>query len=177
MNIKAKYKVLMVIAPLVFILDQLTKLAIIKYIPFGERISVIPGFFDIVHFRNTGAAFGMFSEMSDSFRIPFFYAIAVVAVIFLIIYYRSLKGDNLLMPVALSLVFGGIAGNVIDRIRLGSVVDFLSVHIGDETLKFSFLEKAYDISLEWPAFNVADSAITVSMFLFIFVAFFRKDCC
>ena len=176
MRIKIKYKILMTIAPLVFIADQVTKFFIVKHVPFGDRIPVISGFFDIVHFRNTGAAFGMFSSMSDSFRVPFFYIIAAVAVIFLIFYYRSLKDNHILMPVALSLVFGGIAGNIIDRIRLSSVVDFLSVHIGDQALKFSLFGKAYDISLEWPAFNVADSAITIAMFIFIYIALFKKEC-
>ena len=172
---KYKYKVLIILAPVLFVVDQLTKLIILWRVPFGDRISVIPGYFDIIHFRNTGAAFGFLSGASDSFRVPFFYIIAVVAAVLLGFYYRSLKDDERLMPVGLSFVFGGIAGNMLDRIRLGSVVDFLSFHIKDEILNFSLLGRAYEITLEWPAFNVADMAITFAMFILIFKMLTSKE--
>ena len=158
-----------------FVIDQMTKLATIHWIKFGERIPIIPGFFDLVHFRNTGAAFGMFSESSSGFRDPFFYAIAVVITIFLVLYLRTMLDRERAVPLAISLVFAGIAGNVLDRIRLGSVVDFLSFHIGSRALDFSLFGKSYHIPLEWPAFNVADSAITVAMTMLVISAFKRKD--
>jgi len=164
---KFKNKVLLTIVPSVFVLDQLTKLAILKLVELGDRIPVIPGFFDIVHFRNTGAAFGMFSDAHHSFRVPFFYAVAVVAIVAIAFFYRSLPEREKLMPVAFSLVLAGIAGNVLDRIFLGSVVDFLSFHLGDAALDFTLFGARKHIPLEWPAFNVADSAITVAMGLLI----------
>lgn len=172
---RRKYKILIIIAPAVFVLDQLTKLAVAGWIDFGARIPVIPGFFDLVYFRNTGAAFGMFSGVGDAVRVPFFYVVAAVAVVLLAFYYRSLKDDQRFLQLALSLVFAGIAGNVLDRIRLGSVVDFLSFHIGDKALKFALFGRAFDIALEWPAFNVADSAITVAMFLLVWSVLFGKE--
>jgi len=172
---KLKYKILIIVAPLVFILDQATKFAVVEWIRLGERIPIIPGFFDLVHFRNTGAAFGMFSGVSASVRVPFFYIVAAVAAIVLVLYYRSLEDDQYLMFFTLSLVLGAIAGNVLDRIRLGSVVDFLSFHIGDKSLRLSVIFRSFDVKLEWPAFNVADSAITIAMFLLVWSVLFRKE--
>lgn len=172
---KTKYKILLVVAPLVFILDQITKSIILKYVDFGVKIPVIPGFFDIVHFRNTGAAFGMFANLSESVRVPFFYIIAAVAAFLLVLYYRSLPDDRRILPFTLSLVFAGIAGNVVDRIRFGSVVDFLSLHIGNRVLTITQFGKPIEVQLEWPAFNVADTAITVAMILLFWMILFRKE--
>lgn len=172
---KYKYKMLVILAPLVFVLDQLSKLAISEWVPFASRIPIIPGYFDIVHFRNTGAAFGLLAGTSDSFRVPFFYVIAIAATVLLILYYRSLKDSLRVMPIAISLVFGGIAGNILDRIRLGSVVDFLSFHVRDEVWNFSVLGKDFNIALEWPAFNVADIAITCAMFILVFTVIHSKE--
>lgn len=169
-----KVKLLLILAPAVFVLDQATKLAVLRWIELGSRIPIIPGFFDLVHFRNTGAAFGMLAGVRDGLRVPFFYAVAVVAVIALAWLYRSLKDDERLMPVALALVFGGIAGNILDRLRLGSVVDFLSIHIGNAVLDFTLFGRSVHWTLEWPAFNVADSAITIAMVLLVISALRRR---
>ncbi|MFH0800117.1 MAG: signal peptidase II [Pseudomonadota bacterium] len=171
---KTKYKLLLIIAPAVFILDQVTKFAVSASLEAGSRYPVIAGFFDLVHFQNTGAAFGLFSEVGASFRVPFFYAVAVAAVVLLAMFYRTLGEDERLLPVALALVFGGIAGNVMDRLRLGAVTDFLSFHIGDRSLDFALLGIQRHIGLEWPAFNVADSAITIAMLFLLCSAFSRR---
>jgi signal peptidase II len=165
----------MIVAPVIFVLDQLTKFVIVYNVLFGDRIPVISGYFDLVHFRNTGAAFGFLAGAADSFRVPFFYTVAILAVVFLGFFYRSLKDDERLMPIAISLVFGGIAGNMTDRIRHGFVVDFLSFHLMDEVLDFSFFGRGYEIVLEWPAFNVADMAITCAMFILVFKMFKFKE--
>lgn len=169
-----KYKILLITAPAVFILDQLTKLIIVSTIKLGARIPVIPDFFDIVHFRNEGAAFGILSDLEHSFRIPFFYIVAAVAVVFIVLFYRGLSKGEKLLPFTLSLVVGGIAGNILDRVRIGSVVDFLSFHIGDAALYFKLFGRHFNIVLEWPAFNVADSAITVAMVLLVWSSLKRK---
>lgn len=153
--------------------DQLAKLAVGRWFELGARIPVIAGFFDLVHFRNTGAAFGMFSDLSDSLRIPLFYAVTAVAVVFVGVFYRSLGPGERLLQITLSLIFGGIAGNILDRIRLGAVTDFLSFRIGDYVLEGVVFGRHYSVPLEWPAFNVADSAITVAMFLLLY-SVFRK---
>lgn len=165
-----KYRLLLLVTPAVFVLDQLTKLVVLARIPLGDRIPVIPGFFDLVHFRNTGAAFGILSEVDHGFRVPFFYIVAAIAVIVLALFYRSLTDRERPMQLAFALVFGGIAGNILDRIRLGSVVDFLSLHVGDAALDFTLFGTRHLIPLEWPAFNVADMAITATMLLLIWQA-------
>lgn len=158
------------VTPLVLILDQVTKVTIERSLDFGAHIPILPGFFDIVHFRNTGAAFGMFSGLSEAVRAPFFYVVAGVAAILLLLFFRSLRDDERLMPVALALVLGGIAGNIVDRVRLGSVVDFLRFYWGDAVANFSLFGYAIHFPLEWPAFNVADSAICVAMALIVIAA-------
>jgi signal peptidase II len=171
---KRKYWILVVVVPTVFIIDQLTKWLILTRVEIGERIAVIPGFFDIVHFRNTGAAFGLFSGMPDAVRVPFFYVVAAIAVVVLAMMYRAISDREVMMPMALSLVFGGIAGNVLDRIRLNEVVDFLSFHIGNRVFVTESLGRRIILPLEWPAFNVADMAITMAMILIVISALRRR---
>lgn len=171
---KRKYWILAIIVPAIFIIDQLTKWLILTHMEIGERIAVIPGFFDIVHFRNTGAAFGLFSGMSAEVRVPFFYVVAIIAVVVLALMYRAISDREVLMPVALSLVFGGIAGNVLDRIRLNEVVDFLSLHVGNRVFATEALGRRFILPLEWPAFNVADMAITMAMILIVISALRRR---
>lgn len=169
-----KHKALLIITPLVFILDQLTKWLIIKYIPLKEGVSVIPGYFDLVHFQNAGAAFGMFSNLPEGFRQYFFYIVAVIAVIILVVFYWQYKARNKLLPIAIALVLGGIAGNILDRIRFGAVTDFISLHIRDAAFNLNLGGRQINIPLDWPAFNVADSAITIAMFLLIISAFGKE---
>lgn len=167
---KTKYKILVITVPSVFLLDQITKWMIASLLAVGQKIEIIQGFFDIVHFRNTGAAFGIFSGLPDAWRIPFFYIVAAVAIIALAFMYRALRRDERLLPFALSLVFGGIAGNVLDRLRFGEVIDFLSFHIGDKALAGAVFGYRYNVPLEWPAFNVADMAITTAVVLIVILA-------
>lgn len=162
---KYKFTVVVILSPLIFIIDQITKWLVVVRIPLGDKIAVIPGFFDIVHTRNTGAAFGMFAGAAANFRIPFFYIVACVAAVVIAIMLWRMRDDERLLPLCFALVLGGILGNVLDRIRLGSVIDFISVHLRDGEL--------WGYPLYWPAFNVADSAITVAMVLLV-IAAFRK---
>jgi len=171
---KRKYKILLAVTPAVFILDQVTKWLILTRLEIGERITVIPGLFDIVHFRNTGAAFGLFSSLSDGVRAPFFYIAAAIATVVLAFMYRAISDREVMMPVAISLVFGGIAGNVLDRLRFGEVVDFLSFHIDKRVLVGQAFGRNFSLPLEWPAFNIADMAITTAMFLIVISAFLKR---
>ncbi len=152
-----KYKILLTLAPLILFLDQLTKFFILQTVPIGDVISVLPGYFDIVHIRNTGAAFGMLANLDEVARVPFFYGVSGIAICILIYAFLHLDPKDHYYPWPLSLIASGILGNLIDRFRFGNVVDFISLHIQESTLG--------SIKLEWPAFNVADSAITVSMIL------------
>ncbi|MCX7823697.1 MAG: signal peptidase II [Syntrophobacterales bacterium] len=133
---------------LVLFFDQVTKYLILTNVPLYSRIEVIPGFFNIVHVRNTGIAFSLFSGSPGA---PFILGtIAFLAVIFLHLVVLRLKEMSNLEILYFGLILGGALGNLLDRIRLGSVVDFLDFYIGN---------------LHWPAFNVADSAITCGALL------------
>lgn len=144
-----KYKILLLISLTVVVLDQITKALIAHYFYLHQSIEVISGFFNITYIRNPGAAFSLFSDSNEIFRAFFLIAISIVALIIVFLVYRSLK-NNRLYRLALSLIAGGAVGNLIDRIRLKEVIDFLDIYIG---------------RYHWPAFNVADSAITIGVFL------------
>jgi signal peptidase II len=170
---KYRYKITLIIAPLIFILDQLTKWWVREAIPLGDKVPIIPGFFDLVHTMNEGAAFGMFAGTAANFRIPFFYAVAAVAVVVISIMLWKIHDEERLLPVSFALVLGGIAGNILDRIMFGAVVDFLSFHWKDVIWKVELFGWRLRVPLDWPAFNVADAAITVAMFMLIIAAFKR----
>lgn len=154
-----KYGMLVGAAALVVILDQATKLLVVARIPAYGSIVVIPGFFDLTHIYNTGGAFGFLAGKSSLFRHLFFLTASVVAMSMIVYLYLKMPRDYLVMRIGLSLILGGAVGNVIDRVRLGKVVDFLDLHIHD---------------LHWPAFNVADSAITIGILIFIYHLVFRQ---
>jgi signal peptidase II len=142
------------LATAVIVLDQVTKLWVERTLAFGTSIYVLP-VFDLVHVRNTGAAFSFLAGASGWQR-EFFLLIGVAASIWIVwMLARAGKGQSLFC-LALSLILGGALGNVIDRVRLGAVVDFLHFHWGPHY---------------WPAFNVADSAITCGAALLLFDAF------
>lgn len=125
-----------------------------------ESLSVIPGFFDLTYVRNPGAAFGFLAQASPAFRSFFFSAVAVIAVFLILYFIIRHKEGTLLQTTALSLISGGALGNLLDRVRFGEVVDFLDFYVG---------------SYHWPAFNVADSAISVGACLLLYEIFRKKE--
>lgn len=137
------------IAILVILLDQLTKIAITKLFHYGES-QAITSFFNLVLAYNKGAAFSFLATESGWQRY-FFTGMGIAAALFIMYLLKRHAGQRLFCW-ALSLVLGGAIGNVIDRIRLGHVIDFLDFHVG---------------TWHWPAFNVADSAICVGAVLFV----------
>ncbi len=136
----------------VVVLDQATKQVIIHALRVGEGIPVVRGYFDIVFILNPGAAFGVFATLPDSVRNPFFIAISAAAAALIILYRIRYAGQHGLSSFALALILGGAVGNLLDRLRYGMVVDFLDVHIHQ---------------YHWPAFNAADSAISVGVALML----------
>jgi len=135
------------------ILDQLTKQTIVNRFQLGESVNVIPNFFNITYIRNTGAAFGILADAPDAFRIPFFFAIPIIALAIIIYTFRKLPPTDWRTSSALIMILSGAVGNLIDRIRFGYVVDFLDFHWKYES--------------HYPAFNVADSAICVGVGLML----------
>lgn len=140
------------VAVSVVIVDQLTKLWVMATFALHEQLSVIPGFFNLVHVTNTGAAFGFLAGDKTLLRQVFFVTVAIAALIVIVFAYNHLKKQSGIFIYALGLIAGGALGNLIDRLRFGYVVDFLDFYLG---------------TYHWPAFNAADSAITVGVGLFL----------
>lgn len=150
---------LFLFAGIVVLIDQVSKAAIWTYIPLFHSIPVIPGFFDLTHVHNPGGAFGFFAQKSEGLRQFFFLVLTSVAIIMIFLFYRSIPRSHPWLSFGLALIFGGAIGNLIDRIRFGEVVDFLKFYIG---------------RYQWPSFNVADSAITVGVGIFVAHLVFNK---
>jgi len=137
----------------VLALDQVTKGLILLHWPLGYHRQVIPGLFSLVHFHNPGAAWGMFARHTELLAV-----LSAVVLAALVIWFDRLVEGFPERALALGLVFGGIGGNLIDRVAYGEVVDFLLF---------------YWRSFQWPAFNVADSAISCGVAAFVLSSFFR----
>lgn len=136
---------------LVLLLDQASKALVEARFALFEIEVVIPGLFNLTHLLNTGAAFGFLAGEAALWRQLFFAGMATAALIVLFFAFRQLRNQGSLYGHAIGLIAGGALGNLIDRLRLGAVVDFLDFYLGEH---------------HWPAFNVADSAICVGVGLF-----------
>jgi signal peptidase II len=147
--VKRKYVILMVLTAWVIVLDQLTKYIVVDKFRYGESVPVLPGFFSLTYIRNTGAAFGLLAHANPAFRIPFFVIVPIVALVAIAFIFRKIPDKDLKLSSALSLVIGGAIGNLIDRVTLSYVVDFLDFH--------------WRYEYHFPAFNVADMAICVGV--------------
>lgn len=134
--------------------DQATKGLVLQSFRLYDSQEVIPGFFNLVYVQNTGAAFSMLADVDSPWRHYFFLGIGTIALVGLTIAHFKLRKDHRLYSVALALIAGGAAGNLVDRVRLGAVVDFLDFYVG---------------RYHWPAFNVADSAICLGAALFLII--------
>jgi signal peptidase II len=141
--------------------DQLTKQWIIANVHYGERIEIIPGFFNLTHVRNPGGAFSFFASGPVEVRMAFFIGSTLLALVLLLVFLRQHPPETRLAPLALGMIMGGALGNLIDRLRYGEVIDFLDVHLwGGYT---------------WPTFNVADSAIVVGVVILMVEIFFFQE--
>ncbi|MCK4758327.1 MAG: signal peptidase II [Thermoplasmata archaeon] len=150
-----KSALISLVATLVMVSDFVTKRLIVDKLALHDSIPVVP-YLNIVYVENKGAAFGMFASLGNGF----FITISFIAIATILLYMSKIpKGLELF---SISLIFGGAVGNLIDRIMLGKVIDFIDVYVG---------------TWHWPAFNVADSALTVGVTLFIISTFMqaRKD--
>jgi len=141
----------------VMALDAWTKWMISDRIDLHDSVTLIPNVFQLVHVRNTGAAFGIGAN-AESHIVPLLLNVGAIGVFFVVVAYafRTAVTDRVLQ-VGLHLILGGAIGNLIDRFRLGYVVDFLDVYVNWG-----------GVSHHWPAFNVADSAICIGIGLLFF---------
>jgi len=149
----------LLIAAAVVLLDRLAKLAVERKIPLHDGIQIIPGFFRLTHLENRGAAFGLFSDSTSPWTIGTLVLFSVIAL--LVVSTLLWKNSHTLSTtgVGLSLILGGAIGNLWDRLTAGRVTDFLLYYIR---------------SYQWPAFNIADSAIVVGAGLLVYEIIFAK---
>jgi signal peptidase II len=142
---------LVLIAVVIAIADQLTKVLVLRWVHPDYPVAVVDGFFRLVNWTNTGAAWGMFQNSNILLAV-----ISVLTVIALYLFRHSFQIHLPGSQIALGLIAGGITGNVVDRFWHGHVIDFLDFSIG---------------ARHWPAFNVADSAICCGVVLYVIVSF------
>ncbi len=135
--------------------DQFTKSLIVQKMILFQSVTIIPGVLDITSVRNRGAAFGILANASEQTRSWLLVGVSALAVVLLTVFFLKTHAHEKLARVAAALVIGGAIGNLIDRIRMGEVVDFIDIHAGP---------------YHWPAFNIADSAITVGICLFLWAS-------
>ena len=161
---KVLYYRLFMIAGVILVLDQITKILVQYSIPFEssyfapDRITIIEDFFYLVHIGNQGAAWGMFSEYSGILTL-----LSFAVLLFIFCFRKQLELQRGKVQIAFGLLIGGILGNLIDRIRVGHVIDFIDIHL-PFTLPYIL---PYG---RWPAFNIADSAIVVGMLLYLLLS-------
>ncbi len=159
-----KVRILLVVAPVFILLDQVTKGMVRAWIPRGDEIAIIPGFLRLIHVANPGAAWGLLG--GHEYRLPIFLAVSVVAFVVIALYYRTLTDREGWLAGALALILAGAGGNFIDRLVLHEVTDFIDVYIGWQgALRDLVLEHAH--TNHYPTFNVADIAIVVGVGLFL----------
>jgi signal peptidase II len=151
--LKPQYKLFLPLTAGVLFLDQLSKSAVSGALKMHEVRPLIHGLLNLTRVHNTGAAFGLMAGQPSMLRTLFFLGVSLVAMGVVLWMFFRLPQNQKVEHVALSLIFGGALGNVIDRVRLGEVIDFIDV---------------YFRSYHWPAFNVADSAITIGVILLMY---------
>ena len=147
------------ITGVIVLVDQVTKFLITRHLALYDHIVIIDGFFNINHVLNPGGAFGLLATQSPGVRKFVFLFLSSLVALFVVWMYRKTATSHVFLSYGLAGIFGGAVGNLIDRFRLGMVVDFLDFHVG---------------TAHWPAFNVADSAISVGMAILIYHVLFNK---
>lgn len=161
MRRSGRYGLLALLAVTIIVIDQVTKLSIMQSMRLHESIPIVQDFFSLTYIRNPGAAFGLLAGSSNAFRMVFFGVTSLIALGLLGTILFRLPEKDWVGQLSIAGVLGGAIGNLIDRLRYGEVIDFLDVYVN---------------SYHWPAFNVADSAISVGVvFLIIHFAFEKKD--
>jgi signal peptidase II len=154
---EVRYSYLVAVTATVFALDQASKSVVMSNMQLGDVIPLVPPVLDFHYITNRGVAFGLFSRFGDVF-IP----VALVIMLVILGFYRTLRGPRLLLRTALALQLGGALGNLLDRLRFGAVVDFLDFHISA-------------INFYFPVFNLADSAIVLGVGILLVCLTFQGE--
>jgi len=136
---------------IIFLMDQGTKLIVKTTMSLYESIALIPNIFHLTYIENPGAAFGLLANQRVLFIV-----ITTIILLAVIYFYNQLKGQQLLLRIALGMVVGGALGNLVDRLRIGTVTDFFDFRI-------------------WPVFNIADSAIVLGMIYISYQLLFHEE--
>ena len=156
----AKWKIVVVWLVVIVAFDQLTKFIVDRTMPLHHSIPIIDNLFSLTYVRNTGAAFGIFAGSHEAFRLPFLILVSVVAIGFVFVMLKRLREGETGLITALSFILGGALGNLVDRVLFGEVIDFLDFYWG---------------RYHWPAFNLADSFITVGVTITLFYLIKYKE--
>ncbi len=154
-----RYMVLGFVVLTIVVVDQITKDYIDGSMYLHQSISIIPGYFSLTYIRNPGAAFGIMGTTSSGFRLVFFFLTSVLAMGLLVTIFLRLEPGDWWGQLTIASIFGGAIGNFIDRLLYGEVIDFLDFYIN---------------GYHWPAFNVADSAISVGVVSLLLLFAFEK---
>lgn len=149
----SKFKLVLFLVVAIVALDQATKAIVDRSMLLNHSVPVIDGIFSLTYIRNTGAAFGFLARSGEFFRRTFLIGFSIAAIGFIVVMLRRLPQHEKLLTVALGFILGGAIGNLIDRLLYGEVIDFLDFY-------WSYHH--------WPAFNVADSFITVGVVVILF---------
>ena len=156
----ARLKTAALLAAAIIIPDQITKAVIQQKYALWATDPVIPGFFNLAHVLNKGAAFGFLNQPDSTWQVWFFVAVTIAAVGFIYYLLTTADSGDRIFICGLGLILGGALGNLIDRMRFGFVVDFLDFYVG---------------SYHWPAFNVADIAISCGAFCVLISMYTRNQ--
>jgi signal peptidase II len=147
-GLSVKWRIVSAWLAAIVVFDQLSKIIVDRSMALHQSIPIIDGFFNLTYVRNTGAAFGIFAGSAEIFRRPFLIAVSLLAIGFIFAMLKRLAEKARWLITALAFILGGAIGNLIDRVIYGEVIDFLDCFWGD---------------YHWPAFNLADSFITVGV--------------
>jgi len=152
-----KYFLLLIISGSMIVLDQYTKFMVTLHIPLNYSVQVVEGFFNLTHIRNSGVAFGLFADQQYEYKALMFITISTIAIMAILVIFHQNPKSKKLVQMGLILIFSGAIGNLIDRTLHGEVIDFVD-----------FVFKGY----HFPAFNIADSCITIGVSLMVIDLFF-----
>ena len=152
MSRNGRYLALALISLTTVVADQISKVQIMQTMRLHESIPVVPDFCSLTYIRNPGAAFGLLASSGQAFRLIFFGLTSVFALGLLGMIFFRLRQDDWVGQLSIAGILGGAIGNLLDRVRFGEVIDFLDFYVN---------------GYHWPAFNVADAAISVGVFFLI----------